>query len=30
MLYGDGHLDYSRLPLTMDVAQPVDANFTWW
>jgi prepilin-type N-terminal cleavage/methylation domain-containing protein len=30
MLYGDGHLDYSRLPQTMDVAQPVNPNFTWW
>jgi hypothetical protein len=30
MLYGDGHLEYSRLPETMDVAQPVDLNFTWW
>jgi len=30
MLYGDGHIDYSRLPQTMDVTQPVDPNFTWW
>jgi hypothetical protein len=30
MLYGDGHLEYSRLPATMDVTQPVDLNYTWW
>jgi prepilin-type N-terminal cleavage/methylation domain-containing protein len=30
MLYGDGHIDYSRLPETMDVNQPVNINFTWW
>jgi type II secretory pathway pseudopilin PulG len=30
MLYGDGHLDYSKLPATMDVTQPVDSNWTWW
>jgi prepilin-type N-terminal cleavage/methylation domain-containing protein len=30
MLYGDCHVDYSKLPATMDVAQPVNINFTWW
>jgi hypothetical protein len=30
MLYGDGHIEYSKLPATMDVATPVDPNFTWW
>jgi prepilin-type N-terminal cleavage/methylation domain-containing protein len=30
MLYGDGHVDYSKLPDTMDVTQPVDLNFRWW
>ena len=30
MLYGDGHLEYSKLPDTMDVTQPVDLNYTWW
>jgi hypothetical protein len=30
MLYGDGHLEYSKLPATMDVTQVVDVNFTWW
>jgi type II secretory pathway pseudopilin PulG len=30
MLYGDVHVDYSKLPDTMNVSQPVDINFTWW
>jgi len=30
MLYGDTHVDYSKLPDTMDINQPVDLNFTWW
>jgi prepilin-type N-terminal cleavage/methylation domain-containing protein len=30
MLYGDTHVDYSKLPATMNVAQPVDIDFTWW
>jgi prepilin-type processing-associated H-X9-DG protein len=30
MLYGDGHLDYSKLPATMSMTQPVDINAFWW
>ncbi|HWX20770.1 MAG TPA: prepilin-type N-terminal cleavage/methylation domain-containing protein [Candidatus Binatia bacterium] len=30
ILYGDGHVAVSKLPVTMDVNQPVDMNFTWW
>jgi prepilin-type N-terminal cleavage/methylation domain-containing protein len=30
MLYGDTHVEYSKLPISMDVNQPVDLNFTWW
>jgi prepilin-type N-terminal cleavage/methylation domain-containing protein len=30
MLYGDTHVDYSKLPDTMNVSQAVDLNFTWW
>jgi prepilin-type N-terminal cleavage/methylation domain-containing protein len=30
MLYGDTHVEYSRLPATMDINQAVDLNFSWW
>jgi prepilin-type N-terminal cleavage/methylation domain-containing protein len=30
MLYGDGHVDYSKLPATMDTMQPPDMNYIWW
>jgi len=30
MLYGDGHVENSKLPATMAVSQAVDLNYTWW
>jgi hypothetical protein len=30
MLFGDSHVAYSKMPVTMDVAQAVDPNYTWW
>src|SRR5208282_607126 len=30
MLYGDGHVENSKLPATLDVYQPVDINYLWW
>jgi len=30
MVYGDGHVDISTLPDTLNINQPVDMNFIWW
>jgi prepilin-type N-terminal cleavage/methylation domain-containing protein/prepilin-type processing-associated H-X9-DG protein len=30
MLYGDGHVENSKLPATMDMNEPVNINYLWW
>ncbi len=30
MLYGDGHVEVSQLPVTLNASQPVNINYTWW